>query len=177
MESDSELIESINKGDSDAFERLYYRYRDWVYRLAYRITGNRTDALDVLQETFIYLLGKFPGFKLTSSVTTFLYPAVKHISITISSKKSRIKTDGDMLDESVAATSQETQVSRSEMAAVLAILPDQQREVLLMRFVDDMSLQEIAAVLIIPLGTVKSRLHNSLRTLRKDRRTQDYFLE
>jgi RNA polymerase sigma-70 factor (ECF subfamily) len=177
MESDSELIESINKGDSEAFEKLYYRYRDWVYRLAWRFTGDRTDALDVLQETFTYLLGKFPGFELTSSMTTFLYPAVRHISITISSKKSRNKTDEDMLDESVAATSQEQGLSRSELAAVLAILPDEQREILLMRFVDDMSLQEIAAALNIPLGTVKSRLHNSLNTLRSDRRTKDYFLE
>jgi RNA polymerase sigma-70 factor (ECF subfamily) len=177
MESDSELIELINKGDPEAFERLYYRYRDWVYRLAWRFTSNRADALDVLQETFTYLLGKFPGFKLTSSMTTFLYPAVRHISITISSKKSRIKTDEDMLGESVAATSQEAGLSRSELSAVLAILPQEQREVLLMRFVDDMSLQEIAAALNIPLGTVKSRLHNSLRALRFDRRTRDYFLE
>jgi RNA polymerase sigma-70 factor (ECF subfamily) len=177
MESDSELIESINKGDSEAFERLYYRYRDWIYRLAWRFTGNRADALDVLQETFTYLLGKFPGFELTSSMTTFLYPVVKHISITISSKKNRIKSDEDILDEQEAATSQETELSRSELAAVLAILPDQQREVLLMRFVDDMSLQEIAAALNIPLGTVKSRLHNSLYTLRSDRRTRDYFLK
>ena len=176
MESDSELIESINKGDPEAFERLYYRYRDWVYRLACRFTGNRADALDVLQETFTYLLGKFPGFELTSSMTTFLYPAVKHISITISSKKSRIKTDEDILNEPAAPTSEETELSRSELAAVLTILPDKQQEVLLMRFVDDMSLQEIAAALDIPLGTVKSRLHNALRTLRNDRRTRDYFL-
>lgn len=176
METDSELIESINKGDPEAFERLYYRYRDWVYRLACRFTGNRADALDVLQETFTYLLGKFPGFELTSSMTTFLYPAVKHISITISSKKSRIKTDEDILNEPAAPTSEETELSRSELAAVLTILPDKQQEVLLMRFVDDMSLQEIAAALDIPLGTVKSRLHNALRTLRNDRRTRDYFL-
>jgi RNA polymerase sigma-70 factor (ECF subfamily) len=177
MESDRELIESINKGDPDAFEKLYYRYRDWVYRLAWRFTGNKTDALDVLQETFTYLLGKFPGFELTSSITTFLYPAVRHISITISSKKDRIKSDEDMLNEPEAVASEETEHSRSELAAVLAILPQEQREVLLMRFVDDMSLQEIAAALNIPIGTVKSRLHNSLRILRCDRRTRDYFLD
>ena len=59
----------------------------------------------------------------------------------------------------------------------MVIEPDEQREVLFMRFVDDMSLQEIAVVLNIPLGTVKSRLHISLHTLRSDRRTQDYFLK
>jgi len=177
MESDSELIDLANKGDPEAFEKLYYRYRDRVYRLAWRFTGNRADALDVLQETFTYLLGKFPGFELTSSMTTFLYPAVRHISITIGSKRDRIKTEEDMLDESIAAPSRESGLSRSELAAVLAIVPEEQREVLLMRFVDDMSLQEIAAALNIPIGTVKSRLHNSLRTLRNDRRTQNYFLE
>ncbi|UCC97066.1 MAG: hypothetical protein JSW66_14615, partial [Phycisphaerales bacterium] len=59
MESDRQLIESANQGDPDAFGALYLRYRDWVYRLAWRFTGNREDALDVLQETFTYVLGKF----------------------------------------------------------------------------------------------------------------------
>lgn len=177
MESDQELIELVNKGDSDAFEALYYRYRDWVYRLAWRFTGNRADALDVLQETFTYLLGKFPGFELTASMTTFLYPVVRHIAFTIRGKRSRITSGEEVLDELDAPKSEESEYYRSELAAVLIVLPDEQREVLLMRFVDDMNLQEIAAALDIPLGTVKSRLHNALRTLRSDRRTRDYFLE
>ncbi len=57
MDSEKELMELVNEGDPDAFEALYYRYRDWVYRLAWRFTGNQQDTLDVLQETFIYLLG------------------------------------------------------------------------------------------------------------------------
>ena len=65
MKSDRELIESINAGNPDAFEILYQRHRDWVYRLAWRFTGHHQDALDVLQETFTYLLQKFPGFELT----------------------------------------------------------------------------------------------------------------
>jgi len=177
MESDQELIELANKGDPDAFEALYRRYRDWVYRLAWRFTGNRADALDVLQETFTYLLGKFPGFELTAAMTTFLYPVVRHVSFTIRSKSSRFASEEEVLDELAAPKSEESEHYRSELAAVLIVLPDEQREVLLMRFVDDMSLQEIAAALTIPVGTVKSRLHNALRTLRDDRRTRDYFLE
>ena len=177
MESDQELIELANKGDPDAFERLYCRYRDWVYRLAWRFTGNRPDALDVLQETFTYLLGKFPGFELTSSMTTFLYPAVRHVSFTIRSKRSRFTFSEEVLDELAAPKSEESEHYRSELSAILIVLPDEQREVLLMRFVDDMSLKEIAAALDVPIGTVKSRLHNALWALRKDRRTRDYFLE
>ena len=177
MNSDQELIELINQGDPDAFECLYRRYRDWVHRLAWRFTGNQQDALDVLQETFIYLLGKFPGFELTASMTTFLYPAVRHLSLAIRSKSRRFTSDEETLSEIAAPASKETQSSRSELAAVLTVLPDEQREVLLMRFVDDMTLQEIATALNIPLGTVKSRMHHALQTLRNDHRTRDYFLE
>ena len=177
MDSDQELIELINQGDPDAFEGLYRRYRDWVHRLAWRFTGNQQDALDVLQETFTYLLGKFPGFELTASMTTFLYPVVRHLSLAIRSKSRRFTSDEEILSEIAAPASKETPHCRSELTAVLTVLPDEQREVLLMRFVDDMSLQEIATALNIALGTVKSRLHYALQTLRSDRRTRDYFLE
>jgi len=177
MDSDRELIELINQGDPDAFEALYRRYRDWVYRLAWRFTGNQQDTLDVLQETFTYLLGKFPGFSLTASMTTFLYPVVKHISFTIRNKSRRFTSDEEILSELTAPALKNTQSSRSELAAVLTILPDEQREILLMRFVDDMTLEEMATALNIPLGTVKSRMHNALQRLRHDRRTQDYFLK
>jgi len=177
MDSDQELIELVNEGDADAFETLYRRYRDWVYHLARRFTGSRQDALDVLQETFTYLLGKFPGFSLTASMTTFLYPVVRHISMTVRSKNRRFTNDEEILSEITAPALKESQSSRSELAAILAVLPDEQREVLLMRFVDDMDLQEIATALNIPLGTVKSRLHHALQKLRDDRRTKDYFLE
>jgi RNA polymerase sigma-70 factor (ECF subfamily) len=177
MESDQELIEFINNGDSEAFEILYYRYRDWVYNLAWRFTGDRTDALDVLQETFIYLLGKFPGFKLKASMTTFLYPVVKHLAINLGRKKRQSQLDEDKLTEISTPISTESTQYHSELAAVLNVLPQEQREVLLMRFVDDMSLQEIATALNIPIGTVKSRLYRALQTLRQDGRTKDYFLE
>ena len=177
MDPDQELVESANKGNPDAFEALYYRYRDWIYRLAWRFTGNQQDSLDVLQETFTYLLGKFPGFELTASMTTFLYPVVKHLSIAVRNKNRRFTSDEDVINELAAPTSKETERNRSELAAALTVLPEEQREVLLMRFVDDMSLQDVATALNIPLGTVKSRLHHALKTLRKDRRTRDYFLE
>ena len=177
MESDEELIESANKGDPDAFEALYYRYRDWVYHLAWRFTGNENQALDVLQETFTYLLKKFPHFRLTARMTTFLYPVVKHISLAIRRKDHRHISADETMNELLAPVREEAPSSRAELAAVLAVLPDEQREVLLMRFVDDMTLQEIATALNIPIGTVKSRLHHALQKLRHDRRTRDYFLE
>jgi RNA polymerase sigma-70 factor (ECF subfamily) len=175
MYSDQELIQLVNEGDKDAFETLYLRYKDWVCRLAWRFTGNRQDTLDVVQETFIYLLGKFPGFTLTASMKTFLYPVVRHISLTIRSKSHRLINDEEIFNEITAPAVKESRSSRSELAVVLAVLPDEQREVLLMRFFDSMNLQDIAAALNIPEGTVKSRLYNTLQKLRDDPRTKDYF--
>ncbi len=174
--SDEALVEVANEGDVSAFEAIYYRYRDWVVRLAYRFTGDRDDALDVLQDTFAYLLRKFPRFRLTAKMTTFLYPVVRNLSISRQRKRRRYVFDDEILHEA-AAPAKERCASREELAAALGALPEKQREVLLMRFVDEMSLQEIAEALRIPLGTVKSRLHNALKTLRNDERTRTYFLE
>ena len=173
--TDEELVEAANGGDESAFEALYYRYRDWVVRLAYRFTGSRHDALDVLQDTFVYLLAKFPGFRLTASMTTFLYPVVKHISINVSRRRGR-EVSGDEILETMQAP-EAAPTAREELAEVFRALPEGQRAVVLMRFVDGMSLEEIAGALEIPVGTVKSRLHNALRALRDDPRTGEYFLE
>jgi len=174
---DQALVEAANRGDVAAFEALYHRYRDWVVRLAWRFTGNREDALDVLQETFAYLLRKLPRLRLSARMTTFLYPVVKNLALAVVRRRRRLAFDNEALREVAARAEAHAEASRVELAAVLAALPEGQREVVLMRFVDDMSLQEIATALEIPLGTVKSRLHNALKALRDDERTRRYFEE
>ena len=175
--SDRELVRAINSGELSAFDALYFRYRDWVVRLARRFTGHDEDALDVLQDAFGYVFRKFPGFQLTASMTTFLYPVVKNLSIAARRKRTRqaqLPEDASACDP-VAPTARDPNASRAELSAVLAGLPEGQREVLLMRFVDDFSLAEIGEALGIPEGTVKSRLHNAIATLRADERTARYF--
>ena len=170
-------MRALNDGDASAFDGLYYRHRDWVVRLAHRFTGNADDALDVLQETFSYFFRKFPGFVLTASTTTFLYPVVKNLSIAAKRKRKRLAQlpeDGAAPDPP-APQGVDYDAERRELAAVLAALPEAQREVLLMRFVDGMSLAEIAGALGVPEGTVKSRIHNAVAGLKKDPRTLKYF--
>jgi RNA polymerase sigma-70 factor (ECF subfamily) len=181
--TDLDLVAAANRGDPGAFEGLYRRYRDWVVSLAWRFTGNRADALDVMQETFTYLLRKFPSrgatgrvppFRLTAKMKTFLYPAVRNLSIAARRKRDRHFTDDDLLAEVPAADSPR-RTRRDELAHVLRTLKPIHREVVLMRFVDDMMLEEIATALDVPVGTVKSRLHAALNTLRDDPRTREYF--
>ena len=176
MKTDRQLVDEINRRDPDAFEALYHRYRDWVLALARRFTGNREQALDVLQETFLYLLKKFPGFQLRCSMKTFLYPAVRHISITIARQSRKTAGDEAAINELPAPDCQRSD-PQAELAIVLGQLTGEQRQVVLMRFVDDMTLAEIAPALDTPPSTIKSRLYRALDILRNDPATQKYFLE
>jgi RNA polymerase sigma-70 factor (ECF subfamily) len=173
--SDLELIVAINGGDVAAFESLYLRYRDWVVSLAHRFTGDNDAALDVMQETFLYFLKKFPGFRLTSRLKTFLYPAVRNLSIAARHKAQRYQATEAQLETIENTASNDTPVALSELQAVLAGLSEEHRETILLRFVDGLSLAEMADAMEIPLGTVKSRLHIALQTLRNDRRTREFF--
>ncbi len=179
--SDEELVDVCNVGDAEsaaaAFEALYRRHRDFVLRVARRFTRDRDLALDALQETFAYLLRKFPpagnGLHLTAKLATLLYPVAKSSAITARRKAARLQGAGDTeLEDLPAAPALE---SDDALAAALARLSPERREVLTLRFVDDLSLAEIAAALEVPLGTVKSRLHLAIKELREDPRTKDLF--
>lgn len=173
-------MRSANAGGSrgaDAFEALYRRHRTWVVNTAYRFTQDRDTALDVMQDVFIYLLGKFPGFVLTAKLTTFLYPVIKHTALQARRKAGRfVGTDG-ALSELPAPQAPDSGGPGDDggVERVLAGLPAHQREVLLLRFVDGMTLEEAALALGVPLGTVKSRIHHAIRSLRDNPATKKFF--
>ena len=165
--TDLQLVEALNQGDAAAFDVLYFRHRDWVMRLAMRFTGHHEDALDVMQETFAYFVRKFPGFELTAAVTTLLYPAVRNFSLAARRKRLRSVSDKQDTLSLIPETELSDTANRDEFTQTLAGLSDAHREILLMRFVDEMTQPEIAAALDVPLGTVKSRLHHALLAIRQ----------
>jgi RNA polymerase sigma-70 factor (ECF subfamily) len=166
--TDRDLVSRANRGDREAMEALYFRYRDYVHTLAVSFCRNEADALDVMQETFFYLFRKFPGFELTAQMKTFLYPAVKNLSFARLKKGRRSvpldKAREEAANGAAAATDGEP---LEEFSQVLFRLSEEQRSVAVLRFVEDMELAQIAETLEIPLGTVKSRLHHAIQRLRK----------
>ena len=175
--SDLDLVAALNAGDAAAFDALYYRYRDRILRLAYRFTANHADAQDVLQETFSYLYRKFPAFRLTASMTTFLYPVVRNLSLElIRKRRAATTTSADLLEEmpGFAAAPDEAH-ARADLAAAMANLSPEHRQTVLLRFVDDLTMEEIAAATGVPVGTVKSRLHHAIAAMRDDPRVRRYF--
>lgn len=169
--SDEALLAVCNSGGAaeaaEAFETLYQRHRDYVLRVALRFVPDTDTALDVVQETFTYLLRRFPptgeGIELTAKLTTLLYPVAKNTALTALRKSGRFRTAEDIGPDDLPGPDH---VDTSDIRRVLGGLPVGQREVLELRFVDDLSLREIAEALDIALGTVKSRLHLGIARLR-----------
>lgn len=173
MQDDQELITRAAAGDTAAFEALYRRYREFVYRLAFRFVRDEAAALDVSQEVFTFLIRKVPTLRLTGKLSTYLYPAVKNIALTQKRKVARER--GEMAAERGAEELPGVQPGDRDLVRAIEGLPEPQREVLLMRIVDEMSVEEVAMALSIPQGTVKSRLHGALASLREDERLRAYL--
>jgi len=165
--SDRDLVARANQGDAAALEELYRRHRDWVVGLAWRFTGNEDDALDILQETFTYFFQQFPGFQLTGAMRSYLFPVVKHRCISLFRKRKKVVSLETARERGVeAAVELRWEPATGDYARLLQRLPEQQREVVQLRFGLGFKLNEIAEALDIALGTVKSRLHNALKSLR-----------
>lgn len=173
--SDQELLDAVRRGEAGGFEALYLRHRDWAFRVARRFTRDDALAMDTAQETFLYLLKRAPTLRLTARLTTFLYPTVKHHALAAArrARRGEAAVATDPPHTAYAPDNPDERLAFLESA--LARLPDPQREALLMQAVDGMTHGEIALALSIPLGTVKSRIHAAVNTLRADTRLANYF--
>ena len=177
-QTDDQLVALCNSGSGSeaksAFNTLYQRHKPYVLKVASRFGADNDLALDVLQETFSYLLRKFPppgeGLQLTAKFTTFLYPVIKHTTLDLKRKRERYVTD-EALPEAI----DESSTLESSIHGLLKDLSPEHREVILLRFVDGFTMEEIAQSLEVPLGTVKSRTHNAIAKLRNDPETKKFF--
>ena len=180
--TDQELAARARDGDQDAFEQLVRDNEKRIYTLALRMTGSREDALDLAQDAFFQAWKALPTFQGESSFATWLYRLATNLCLDhLRAQKRRTQSMGPALslaDEEngpVQVADQQLQpqeaVERSERRRALerglASLPDHHRQVLIMRELSGLSYQEIAQVLDLDLGTVKSRIARARLSLRK----------
>jgi RNA polymerase sigma-70 factor (ECF subfamily) len=171
-----DLIRRFQRGQPGAFDALFERYKDYVYRVAFFVTRNSGDAEEATQETFLDLLHALPRFKIDGPARfeTWLY------RITVNRCRSRFRrkrppsADWDELaDELVAGVNGDPEHSALKRETCDAIwqavdgLPDAQREIVALRYLSDLAYDEIAEVLGISQGTVKSRLFYAHQALQK----------
>ena len=160
---DIDLLHRAAAGDSPAFHALVDRHAQRLYRLAVGLTGNATDAEDVLQETFIGAFRGLKGFEGRASVKTWLTRILMMQSAQW--RRGRRRKSAQRLDESTAAPAGSAEAALDVEAAIAQLSPEHQ-QVLLLREYERMSYDEIAEVLEVPRGTVESRLFRARSELR-----------
>lgn len=152
------------------FEELALPLLDQLYNFAQWLTQDRTEAEDLVQETFAKALRGFAGFQLGTNFRAWMFRILRNTFLT-SRTGLKSSTSGDDLDSFASPQPSPEdvlilQANRETVRQALTELPVGAREILLLCEVEDMSYEEIAQVLAIPIGTVMSRLHRARKALR-----------
>jgi RNA polymerase sigma-70 factor (ECF subfamily) len=177
MESEASAIaRGLRRHDPDLLDRLIEQYQHRLLRYLIYLSGNRELAEDLFQETWIRVMERGHQFDGRREFSTWLYAIARNLTIDYLRKKSPVSLDGLMEDEEHApfeppdsrplaweAVQQHQQAER--INAALIGIPAEYREAIVLRFQDELALDEIAAVTGAPLGTVKSRLYRGLNML------------
>jgi len=172
---DQDLILELQAGELDALGDMYDRHRHLVYRTALAITCDPDMASDLLQEVFLRLHRFAERIDPSRPLQPWLYRMTVNLSYTWIKRKSRwIRYLNEMAENIIMErrpASPHNIAERDESwrwvrQAILA-LPVQQRMVVVLYYINDLSLKEISEILEIPVGTVKSRLHYARRVLKK----------
>lgn len=170
------LIERCKSGEIRAFDELVERYQKRVYNFAFGITGNQDDANDVAQEAFVRVLTSIQTFRGDANFTTWIYRIVTNVYLDErkKSKSHRLTSLDDYIDleensvsRQIIDESPQPDVVVENKEKYLAIrkavnsLPDYQRIIVTLYHLHDRSYEEIAEILHLPIGTVKSRLNRA----------------
>ena len=188
MTTDEQLVERALAGDGDAFGEVVRRWERKIYALAYGITGSVEEARDATQETFIAAYRNLQGFRGEAKVSSWLHRIAVNQCIT-RQRRARVRAETGIEDEVGAAgegflaagvrgspaRAAEARERTEAVRRAVAALPPELREVVVMKEFEDLTFQEIADALQIPLSTVKSRLYTALKQLRL--RLERYSME
>jgi len=174
------LTERAKRGDREAFAELIEIYKDKIFQLAYRMVGNRQDAEDIAQETFLRVYANLHQYDDSYKFSTWIYRIATNLCI----DRGRKKRPHFSLDEEIEPgqgldwysrlssrdnTPEEKLVTRELQERVqdaLSHLAPKYRSIMILRYIEDLSLQEISEVLKLPVTTIKTRIHRGREALR-----------
>lgn len=168
--SDIELMQRTRDGDTDAFAELVRRHQNPLVNF-FRRLGVHNDAEDLTQETFVRLFRYRERYRATAKLTTFLYLLARQTRIDWLRKHKRRQEFAERLRDQAEVERQDGHghdVILADAEAALNRLPEGMREVVVLSLYQGMKYEEVGEVLGIPVGTVKSRMFNALRRIRKD---------
>jgi RNA polymerase sigma-70 factor (ECF subfamily) len=181
---DAALLERCRQGDTAAFGPLIVKYQDRVYNSILRLCGNCDDAEELCQDTFVKALENLLAFRQASGFYTWLFRIAVNLTISRRRRASRVRfhsLEGDNGDDHDARGDRPSGDARQDDPRELALAGDSRRQVVkalveldeefsavvVLRDIEDMNYEQIAQVLEVPVGTVKSRLYRARALLRE----------
>jgi RNA polymerase sigma-70 factor (ECF subfamily) len=186
MTTQADLVQRWHSGDSDAFEALFRQYEKLAFRTAYLITGDAEKAKDITQEVFIAVWkwrhtfnpdkGQFTTWLHRITINKCSKRRSKHHLAFLSLEEAEEK---GFQPESQSELHEGLMISKEEydsLMKALSALDTNRRSVVVLRYFNELSCEEIARIADIPLGTVKSRLHYALKSLRMIYTSEGYEL-
>jgi RNA polymerase sigma-70 factor (ECF subfamily) len=179
--TEQRIIQEAKNGNRDAFAELVDLYKDKVYHVSYRMVGNRQEAEDVAQETFLRVYANLDNYDPQYKFSTWIYRIASNLSIDLLRKrKKNLSIDAeisgaegvdwhDRLADTGKGPEEEVltdQLQEEVQGAIMGLSP-KYRAVMLLRYIEDLSLQEISEAVQLPISTIKTRIHRGREALRK----------
>ena len=176
--SDEQIVQRALTGDADAFGEIVERWERRIFALAFGMLGREEDARDATQETFLAAFRSLRSFRGEAKVSSWLHRIAINQCIT-RQRRARVRSETALEEETASeglnflapAHESPAQVTEHRERTLIVrravnALPQELREVIVMKEFEELTFQEIADVLDLPLSTVKSRLYTALRQLR-----------
>lgn len=174
-------INEVLRGNQDAFEEIVTLFQHRLYHVCYRMLGNAQEAEDIAQEAFVRAYINIHTFDQKRKFSTWLFRIATNLCIDRIRKKkpdyyldanvpgtegldmySQIAAEGELPEDEV-----ERMETQERIQYEISKLPDKYRSVIILRYIEELPLQEIGDILELPLGTVKTRVHRGRVALRK----------
>jgi RNA polymerase sigma-70 factor (ECF subfamily) len=171
--NDRAVIEACRQGDADAFRLLFEAHKDRVYSIALRYSGDPAAAMDIAQDTFLKLLSSIQNFRGTASFDSWLYRIVVNACLDYKRSGRRVTPFLETLLDAVAAPAESvlTRMMRVEreqtIQEIVARLAPEQRIVVVLRYTEGLSYDQIAEIVGCSNGTVASRLNRAHKILER----------
>lgn len=161
-----QLVKAAQAGNTEAFQELIEQHRERLYRMAFYYVRNDADAEDVVHEAIYKALVSLPRLKQPSYFVTWLTRIVINCALVVLQRRKRTVLDGDQAVAQLPADASAAD-ERIDLLDAIRGLELKQRQVILYKYFQDMTIEDIAVLLNLPVGTVKSILHKGLKALRK----------
>ena len=166
LRADADLVSACIAGDGDAFRQLLGRYRKSAFALAYQMLGSADDAEDISQEAFVKVFQALPRFRREAAFSTWLYRIVTNLCLA-HLRRNRAAVALDSIGEPRSGEDPSRRVADALLTRqVLSQMAPELRAILLLRDQLGLSYREISSTIMVPLGTVRSRLSKARAVFR-----------